>query len=183
MRNSLTPLAASSTVLMLLLFTLCYSLPLSAQQAQLSPGEPVQYLLTELASTQKDLLTLRDGTVWRSNATQFGLAGTKVLLSGRNLRNGSNAVRIAGFDFTASYQSGQLNAQSGFRITLNTVSADGRILQLSDQLQAFVHDADRLHSRNWAGNNSVILSADFRTLIYLPTLQSVTIQIAATQAL
>lgn len=182
MSQSFTPHTTPSAVLTAL-FIVCYSLPLSAQQAPLSPGEPVQYLLSELASTQNNLLTLRDGTVWRITATQFGLAGNKVLLSGRNLRNGSNTVRIAGFDFTASYQSGQLNAQSGYRITLNKVSADGRILQLSDQLQAFVHDADRLHSRNWSGNNALILSQDFRTLIYLPTLQSVTIQIATASAL
>lgn len=176
-------LTTSSAVLTALLCMLCYALPPSAQQAPLTPGEPVQYLLSELASTQNNILTLRDGTVWRSNATQFGLAGSKVLLSGRNLRNGSNTLRLAGFDFTASYQSGQLNAKSGYRITLNSISADGRILHLSDQLQAFVHDADRLYSRNWSGNNALILSADFRTLIYLPTLQQVTIQIASAQAL
>lgn len=156
------------------------SLTLSAQQQPLLPGKPVQYLTAELATHQQNLLTLTDGSIWRTNITQFGLSGNKVLISGTTLKTGSNSLQLNGFNFTARYQSGELLPLNGYKTTLLSVEADGKRLLLNHHFQAFVTDADRRHSRNWAGNSPVIISEDFRTLLYLPSLQSVAVHLTQT---
>lgn len=156
------------------------SLDLAAQQTAFRPGQPVQYLLGELAAHDEHIIMLRDGSSWQTNMQHFGLSATPLLISGRNLRSGSNELQLNGFTLSARYKEGPLNAQQGFKLTLLANSADGRRLMLSDNLTAFVLDSDRLHSRNWQANNSVILSEDARSLLYLPSLQQISVQITQT---
>jgi len=153
------------------------SLAVSAQQKPLPPGESVQYITAELMTHQQSLLTLSDGSIWHTNITQFGLTGNKILIYGTDLKTGSSSLRLNGFSFTARYQSGEILAQNGYKTTLLSVHNDGKRLLLSNNFQAFVTDADRRHSRNWAGNSQIIISEDFRTLLYFPDLQSIAVHL------
>ncbi|CAM5375137.1 hypothetical protein RLON56S_01631 [Alishewanella longhuensis] len=171
-------LSVSGKWLFSLLATLSFAL--AAQQAGVTPGEPVQYQLSELAAHQGNTIILKDGSSWQTNMQQFGLAGTPILISGRNLRVGSNEMQLNGFSLSASYKDGTLKAQQGFKLSLLATAADGKRLMLSDNLTAYVLDSDRRFSRNWQANSGVILSEDRRTLLYLPSLQQVSVQISHT---
>ena len=149
-----------------------------AQEKQSAlPGDPVSYLVAEIASYDKNQLTLSDGTVWRVTATQFGLAGTPVLISGRNLKTGSNELFIAGFTFQARYQSGELQERKGSKLTIISLHADGKRLRLTDTIQAFVVDKDRRYSRNWAAGQTVILDSCGQSLVALPSLEQAQVQL------
>lgn len=156
------------------------SLAVSGQQKPLPPGESVQYITAELMTHQYSLLTLSDGSTWRTNITQFGLTGNKILIYGTNLKTGSSSLQLNGFNFTARYQSGEILAQNGYKATLLSVHNDGKRLVLNNDFQAFVTDADRQHSRNWTGNSQIIISEDFRTLLYFPSLQPIAIHLTKT---
>lgn len=156
------------------------SLAVNAQQKPLPPGESVQYITAELMTHQHSLLTLSDGSTWRTNITQFGLTGNKVLIYGDDLKTGSSSLQLNGFSFTARYQSGEILAKNGYKATLLSVQNDGKRLLLSNNFQAFVTDADRQHSRNWAGNSQIIISEDFRTLLYFPSLQPIAVHLTKT---
>ncbi|GHG74964.1 hypothetical protein GCM10010919_28840 [Alishewanella longhuensis] len=156
------------------------SLSVTAQQTPLQPGEPLQYKVARLAAHEGNTMTLDDGSVWQTNMQHFGLTGNLILLSGRNLRSGSNELLLNGFTLSATYKQGTLNAQQGFKLTLLAALADGKRLTLSDNLTAFVLDSDRRFSRNWQANNKVILSEDRRSLLYLPNLQQISVQITQT---
>jgi len=156
------------------------SLNIAAQQTTFRLGDPVQYMLGELAAHDGNIIMLRDGSSWQTNMQQFALSATPLLISGRNLRSGSNELLLNGFTLSARYKEGPLNAQQGFKLTLLANTADGRRLMLSDKLTAYVLDSDRGYSRNWQADNKVILSEDRRSLIYLPSLQQVSVQIIQT---
>ncbi|MCC5451709.1 hypothetical protein LMJ53_08220 [Rheinheimera sp. UJ51] len=151
---------------------------LAQQQQSPLPGDPLSYLVAEIASYDNNQLTLSDGTVWRVTATQFGLAGTPVLISGRNLKTGSNELFIAGFTFQARYQSGELQERKGTKLTLISSHADGKRLRLTDTLQAFVVDKDRRYSRHWAVGQTVILDSSGQQLLALPSLEQAQVQLA-----
>ncbi|GGW58083.1 hypothetical protein [Alishewanella tabrizica] len=153
-----------------------------AEVAPASPpaalGEPIQFLLSELTSLQRNVLTLADGSTWQTNITQLGFAGNTVLITGKNLTTGNNTLYLNGFQFTAKHKSGDIEPNNGYRLSVINILADGKRLILSHNLQAYVIDAHRQHSRHWRADNSVIVRDDFRTLVYLPTLETVTVQLA-----
>lgn len=152
----------------------------TAQSASLPLGEPVNFTVSELAAFKDNNIILTNGSAWQTNMQQLGLPGTRVLISGRNLRSGTNELQLHGFTFTARHQAGEFKGQKGYKHLLLAVQADGRRLLLSENLTAFVLDSDRLHTRNWAANNTVILSDDLRSLVYLPSLTTVTVQLTRT---
>lgn len=156
------------------------SLNVTAQQNPMQLGEPLQYKVARLAAHDGDTVTLDDGSVWQTNMRHFGLAGNLILISGSDLQSASNELLLNGFTLSANYKEGKLNAKQGYKLTLLANAADGRRLVLSDNLTAFVLDSDRRHSRNWQANNSVILSEDRRSLLYLPSLQHISVHITQT---
>lgn len=156
------------------------SLSVAAQQTPSQPGEPLQYKVARLAAHEGNTMTLDDGSVWQTNMQHFGLTGNRILISGRNLRSGSNELLLNGFTLSATYKQGTLNTHQGFKLTLLAALADGRRLTLSDNLTALVLDSDRRFSRNWQASSKVILSEDRRSLLYLPSLQQVSVQITQT---
>lgn len=170
-----TKLTAGSKKLAALLAVISFAL--FGQQPPTTPSQPIQYKLSVLAAYDGNTLTLKDGSHWQTNMHQFGLPGTPILLLGRNLRAGSAELQIQGFTLSASYKEGAINAQQGVKLTLLAVESDGRRLQLSDNLVAFVLDSDRRYSRNWQANSQVILREDRRQLLYLPSLQPVSVRI------
>ncbi len=154
----------------------------SAQQTPLQPRKPVQFQISKLAAHDGNEILLQDGSRWRTNMQLFGLPDTPLVIYGSNLRSGSNTLMLNGFSLSANYKAGELNARSGFQLTLLQNSADGKRLRLTDNLVASVLDSDRSFSRNWAANSEVIVSADFRTLLHLPSLQQVAVHISLTKA-
>jgi hypothetical protein len=152
------------------------SLALPAQEL---PGQPVQYLLSEISSSAAQQLALADGSLWRLTAARALTRGSPILISGRNLKTGAEA-HSGGFSFRLSYDSGSLQPQSGTKLKLIAIHQDGKRLLLSEQLQALVYDADRIQSRHFQGNSEVIVSQDGQRLIYLPSLQQIRIRVLAT---
>jgi len=151
-----------------------------AASTDIALGEPVQFLLSDLVSLQHNILTLADGSTWQTNITQLGFPGTKVLITGKNLTTGNNTLYLNGFQFTAKHKSGDIQANKGYRLGIVNILADGKRLIMANNIQAYVTDAHRTHTRNWRVNNKVIVRDDFRTLVYLPSLETVTVQLAQT---
>jgi hemin uptake protein HemP len=140
------------------------------------PGQPVQYLLSEISSSSVQQLALADGSQWRLTAARALTRGSPILISGRNLKTGAEA-HSAGFSFRLSYDSGRLQLQSGVKLNLIAIQQDGKRLLLSEELEALVYDADRIQSRHFQGNSEVIISQDGQQLIYLPSLQQIRIRL------
>ncbi|MCT8126074.1 hypothetical protein H1D31_08610 [Alishewanella sp. BS5-314] len=145
-----------------------------------TPGEPVQYLLSEINGSGANQLALTDGSLWRLTAPRALARGSAILISGRNLRTGNVQALSGGFQFDLSYQDGQLPAQQGYKLQLIASQQDGKQLLLENNIRLWVLDADRLESRHFRGTAEVILSADGQQLIYLPNLKKVQVRQVAT---
>lgn len=179
-RRLSTMLTRVAVSLLIIVMLILVSPSSNAQQREMKIGEAVQYITSGISSYERGQLRLADGSVWRTNITQFGFTGTTVLISGKNLKTGGGTLYLNGFTFTANHLEGELRPENGFKLRLVAVAADGKRLSLSDNLLAQVLDTDRLFSRNWGSNKDIILSSDQRSIWYLPNLQRVSVQVSQT---